>query len=133
MALLTADQITAADDRSWEDVDVPEWGGTVRVLCLSGTDRNAYQQSLVVLGPNGSVQRMNMQDQMARLLAKSLVDENFQRLFTDKDIKALGAKNGAVLHRLSEIAQRLSGLRKEDVEAKAGNSDAAQSGASTTD
>ncbi|MFF7365813.1 hypothetical protein [Streptomyces sp. NPDC008125] len=133
MTLLTADQITAADDRSWEDVTVPEWNGTVRVLALSGTDRNAYQASLVVLGPNGSVQRMNLADQSARLLAKSLVGEDFQRLFTDRDVKALGAKNGAVLHRLFEVAQRLSALRKEDVEAKAGNSGAAPSGASTTD
>ncbi|WP_299542018.1 hypothetical protein [uncultured Streptomyces sp.] len=133
MALLNADQITRADDRRWEDVDVPEWDGTVRILALSGTDRNAYQSSLVVLGPNGSVQRMNMQDQMARLLAKSLVAEDFTRLFTDKDIKALGAKNGAVLHRLSVVAQRLSGLRDEDVQAQAGNSGAAQSGASTSD
>ncbi|MEU3203574.1 hypothetical protein ABZ702_06755 [Streptomyces cyaneofuscatus] len=133
MALLSKDQIAAADDRRWEDVPVPEWGGSVRLLGLSGTERNAYQASLVVLGPNGSVQRMNLADQTAKLLAKSLVDENFDRLFTDKDVKALGAKNGAVLQRLFEVAQRLSGLRKEDVEAAAGNSDAAQSGASTTD
>ncbi|MFD8471881.1 hypothetical protein ACFV2E_07455 [Streptomyces globisporus] len=133
MALLSKDQIAAADDRRWEDVDVPEWGGSVRLLGLSGTERNAYQASLVVLGPNGSVQKMNLADQTAKLLAKSLVDENFDRLFTDKDVKSLGAKNGAVLQRLFEVAQRLSGLRKEDVEAAAGNSEAAQSGASTSD
>ncbi|MGW9249756.1 hypothetical protein [Streptomyces badius] len=133
MALLSKDQIAAADDRRWEDVDVPEWGGSVRLLGLSGTERNAYQASLVVLGPNGSVQKMNLADQTAKLLAKSLVDENFDRLFNDKDVKALGAKNGAVLQRLFEVAQRLSGLRKEDVEAAAGNSEAAQSGASTSD
>ncbi|MFE9300833.1 hypothetical protein [Streptomyces sp. NPDC006856] len=133
MALLSKDQIAAADDRRWEDVPVPEWDGSVRLLGLSGTERNAYQASLVVLGPNGSVQKMNLADQTAKLLAKSLVDENFDRLFTDKDVKALGAKNGAVLQRLFEVAQRLSGLRKEDVEAAAGNSEAAQSGASTSD
>ena len=132
MALLSKEQITAADDRQWEDVDVPEWGGTVRVLGMSGTERNAYQSSLVVLGPNGSVQRMNMADQLAKLVAKSVVGEDFERLFNDNEVKELGKKNGAVLERIGQVAQRLSGLRKEDVEAKAGNSDAAPSGASTT-
>lgn len=132
MALLSKEQISAADDRKWEDVDVPEWGGTVRVLGMSGTDRNAYQSSLVVLGPNGSVQRMNMTDQLAKLCAKCLVGEDFERLFTDKEVAALGRKNGAVLERVGQVAQRLSGLRKEDVEAKAGNSEAPLSGASTT-
>ncbi|MCI4045136.1 hypothetical protein [Streptomyces sp. TRM75563] len=133
MALLSKDQITAVDDRQWEDVDVPEWGGTVRVLGMSGTERNAYQSSLVVLGPNGSVQRMNMADQLAKLCARSMVGEDFERLFTDKEVAALGKKNGAVLERVGQVAQRLSGLRKEDVEAKAGNSEAPPSGASTTD
>lgn len=133
MALLTKDQIAAADDRVFEDVPVPEWGGTVRIAGMSGTERNAYQSSLVVIGPNGSVQRMNMADQLAKLVGKCLVDENFERLFTDKEIKVLGAKNGAVLERLGVVAQRLSGLRKEDVEAAAGKSEPTESGASTSD
>ncbi|MFC9949191.1 hypothetical protein ACFVIN_01260 [Streptomyces prasinus] len=133
MALLSKDQITTADDRKWEDVPVPEWGGTVRLLGMSGTERNAYQSSLVVLGPNGSVQKMNMADQLAKLVAKCLVGEDFERLFTDKEVRALGAKNGAVLERLGTICQRLSGLRKEDVEAAAGKSEPTPSDASTTD
>ncbi|MCP8707463.1 hypothetical protein [Streptomyces sp. AC04842] len=132
MALLSKEQITSADDRKWEDVPVPEWGGTVRLVGMSGTERNAYQSSLVVLGPNGKPQRMNMADQLAKLVGKCLVDENFERLFTDKEIKALGAKNGAVLERLAQIAQRLSGLRKEDVEAAEGKSEPTPSDASTT-
>lgn len=133
MALLNKEQITSADDRLWEDVEVVEWGGEVRVLGMSGTDRNAYQEQMVVIGTNGKPQRINLADQLAKLVAKCLVDENFERLFTDKEIKGLGAKNGAVLDRLGDIAKRLSGLAEDAVEEKAGNSAAAQSGASTTD
>ncbi|MEU2992894.1 hypothetical protein ABZ772_21550 [Streptomyces griseoincarnatus] len=132
MALLSKEQIAAADDRKWEDVPVPEWGGTVRLVGMSGSERNAYQSSLVVLGPNGSVQRMNMTDQLAKLVAKCLVGEDGQRLFSDNEVKALGAKNGAVLERLGQVAQRLSGLRKEDVEAAEGKSEPTPSDASTT-
>lgn len=73
-----------------------------------------------------------MADQLAKLVGKCLVDENFERLFTDKEVKALGAKNGAVLERLGQVAQRLSGLRKEDVEAAEGKSEPTLSDASTT-
>jgi hypothetical protein len=122
MAYLSTEQILSADDRNYEDVKVPEWGGTVRVVGMSGSDRNAYQASLVVIGSNGNVQRLNMTDQLAKLLARCLTDGEFNRLFSDKEVKALGAKNGAVLERLSGVAQRLSGLRKEDVEAASGKS-----------
>ncbi|MFD3657035.1 hypothetical protein [Streptomyces sp. NPDC058620] len=133
MALLSKDQINAADDRAYEDVPVPEWHGTVRILGMSGTDRNAYQSSLVVLGTNGKPQRVNLNDQLAKLVAKCLVDEEFQRLYTDKEVAELGAKNGAVLDKLGDIAKRLSGLGETAVEDAAGNSDAAPSGASTSD
>lgn len=132
MALLSKDQITAADDRKWEDVDVPEWGGTVRLVGMSGSERNAYQSSLVMMGPNGKPQRLNMADQLAKLVAKCLVGEDGQRLFSDNEVKALGAKNGAVLDRLGDICQRLSGLRKEDVEEAEGKSEPTPSDASTT-
>ncbi|MEU1194920.1 hypothetical protein ABZ446_01695 [Streptomyces sp. NPDC005813] len=132
MALLSRKQIDGADDRRWEDVDVPEWGGTVRILGLSGTARNAYEASLVQLGPNGSVQRMKLENATPRLVAMCLVDENFERLYTDKEVAELGVKNGAVLQSLHQVAQRLSGLGKKAVEDAAGNSAAAQSGSSTS-
>ncbi|GGV86702.1 hypothetical protein GCM10010294_67640 [Streptomyces griseoloalbus] len=133
MALLTAEQIEAADDRQWEDVDVPEWGGTVRVAGMSGTDRNAYQKQMLVFGSNGKPREVDLTDQLARLLSKCLVDENFKRLYvTDKQVKALGAKNGAVLERLARVAKRLSGLGDDAVEDAAGNSEADPSGSSTS-
>ncbi|MEU3600877.1 hypothetical protein ABZ714_19460 [Streptomyces sp. NPDC006798] len=132
MALLTRAEIDAADDRAWEDVPVPEWGGDVRVQGMSGSERNAYQSSLVVMGSGGSVQRLNMADQTAKLLAKCLVDAEGERLYSDKEVKALGAKNGAVLERLSKVAARLSGLRKEDMAEAEGKSEDEPTGASTT-
>ncbi|MFE2936662.1 hypothetical protein [Streptomyces sp. NPDC059278] len=132
MALLTKDQIAAADDRAWEDVPVPEWGGTVRVLGMSGTERNAYQASVVVIGTNGKPQRVNIEDQLAKMVAKCIVGEDFERLFTDREVKELGKKNGAVLDRLADIAKRLSGLTESAVEDAAGKSGTTRNGASTS-
>ena len=133
MALLTPDQIGAADDRRWEDVPVPEWGGTVRIASMSGTDRNAYQKAMVVLGSNGRPQGVDLSDQYARLVARCLVDEDFRRLYvTDKQVKSLGAKNGAVLERLAGVAKRVSGLGEEAMEAAAGKSEPTPSDSSTS-
>jgi hypothetical protein len=131
--LLNRDAILGAEDKNYEDVPVPEWGGTVRIAGMSGGDRNAYQASMVVLGPNGSVQRLNMADQLAKLLSRSIVDEDGNRVFSDKDLKALSAKNGAVLDRLGDVAMRLSGLRREDLEADSGKSGKTLNDVSTSD
>lgn len=132
MALLSRDQITAADDLVYEDVPVPEWGGEVRVVGMTGTARNGYQSSLVQIGPDGKPRGVNLDNQTAKLLARCLVDEDGKPLFSLKDISALGAKNGAVLERLSKVAKRLSGLQDGAVEDAAGNSGTGPSAGSTS-
>ncbi|MCP3758217.1 phage tail assembly chaperone [Streptomyces sp. TBY4] len=132
MALLTRVQIDAADDRTWEDVPVPEWGGEVRLLGLSGTERDAYEASMVRVGTTGKVSGVNLLDASARLLARCIVDEDFQRLYTDKEVQALGARNGKVIKRLYAKAQKISGLGKDAAEDAAGNSEPAPSGPSTS-
>ncbi|WP_405710111.1 hypothetical protein OG264_16110 [Streptomyces xanthophaeus] len=133
MALLTRAQIDAADDRTWEDIEVPEWGGSVRILGLSGTERDAYQASMVRMGSQGNVTGVNLADTSARLLAKCLVDESFQRLYTDKEVKEIGAKDGKVIKTLFAEAQRISGLGKGAVEDAAGKSETTPSDSSTSD
>jgi hypothetical protein len=65
-----------------------------------------------------------IQDGMrAKLLVKCLVDEAGERLFTDQDAPALGAKNGAVIDRLYDVAARLSGLSEEEKAELEGNSE----------
>lgn len=133
MALLNKDAILGADDRKSEDVDVPEWGGTVRLVGLSGAERDAYEASLVVLGPKGNAIGRNFVNMRARLVAKCLVDEDGDRLFTDSEIKDLGTKSGAVIDRLFDKAKAMSGINDDAVAVKAGNSGAAPSGGSISD
>jgi hypothetical protein len=132
MAVLGRAQIDAADDRQWEDVPVDEWGGEVRILGMSGTARNLFQKQMVVIGDNGKAKEVQLEDQLAKLLAKCIVGEDFKRLYTDAEIKKLGAKNGAVLERLAVIAKRLSGLGENAVKDAAGKSEATPSDSSTS-
>ncbi|KAB8167061.1 hypothetical protein FH609_011710 [Streptomyces sp. 3MP-14] len=122
MALLTKDQITAAADLAHEDVPVPEWGGTVRVRALTGQERDAWEASMLRLGPNGSVQARSTKGVRVGLVARCVVDEAGERLFTDKDMATLNEKSAAVIERLAAVARRLSGIGKEAAEEAAGKS-----------
>ena len=120
------DDILGRDDLPVEVVSVPEWGMDVRVRALSGTERDAYEASCMRRsGPKGEKVEMSFENIRARLVARSVVDEAGARVFTDADVAALGGKNAAALNRLFEVAQRLSGLRGEDIEELVGNSEGA--------
>ena len=128
---LTRDAILQADDLLWEDVEVPEWGGTVRVRGLTGAERDAFEAEMVER--KGKKLRMDMQNFRARLVVRSVVDEDGKRLFTDRDAASLGDKSAAALQRVFDVAQRLSGLSEQDVAELVGNFDEGQSDDSTSD
>jgi hypothetical protein len=131
MPLLTREQILQADDLPFEDVEVPEWGGTVRVRTLSGQERDAFEASITE--QRGRNIRIRPENIRARLVALSVVDEEGQQLFDESDIRRLGAKSAKALDRLFSVAQRLSGISNEDVEELAKNSPDGQSDGSTFD
>ena len=130
MSLLSRDTILGADRRT-EDVDVPEWGGTVRVRGLSGTERDAYEATIVRVRGDGS-QEFTLANARARLVALTACDENGERIFTDKDVTALGKKSATALERVYDVARRVSGLATEDVDKAAEDFGDAPSGASTS-
>jgi hypothetical protein len=134
MALLSREAILGVEDIPTQDVEVPEWGGTVRVKGLNGKERDQYEASVVgdTAAKKGQARRLNMANMRARFVSLCIVDEEGVRLFSDGDVTALGAKSAAALQRVFKVAQELSGLTDEDVEELAGNSEAGQSGSSTS-
>ena len=133
---LNRDAILGAVDVQTEKVDVPEWGGDVIVRGLTGDELDNFQGSVRQFRPTFDGKGMEavlVQDGMrAKLLVKCLVDETGERLFTDQDAPALGAKNGAVIDKLYDVAARLSGLSEEEKQAMEGNSEAATDDSSTS-
>ena len=125
--MLSRDAILQADDLQYETVEVPEWGGAVRVRGMTGTERDAYTESSMVDARTGEV---TLADMTSRLLVRTLVDEEGDRLFSDADVRALGRKSGAALDRVARVAQRLSGLSQADMEALVKNSEASRNGGS---
>lgn len=128
MSLLSREDILAYDDSSFEDVDVPEWGGSVRVVGLTGAERDRFEASVV-----GNGKKMQLTNLRARLIALCVVDESGERLFGTVDVGALGNKSAAALERVFSAAQRLSGLSEDDVAELTEDLDDAPNGSSTSD
>jgi hypothetical protein len=112
--LLTREQILAASDLRTEPVPVPEWGGEVLVAVLPGAERWDFDVWVTKQKPEST-------EHVVRLLALCLVDEQGARLFTEDDVKALGAKSGVALARLFRVAMRLNAIGEAEVERLAGN------------
>ncbi|MCQ9178756.1 phage tail assembly chaperone [Streptomyces sp. IBSBF 2953] len=132
---LSADSILEADDTLIKPVDVPEWGGEVLVRGLTGMERDAYEAGIQQIRPKPDGSReihFNRDNARAKLLVKCLVDEQGNRLFKDADAPALGRKNGAVIDRLYDVAAELSGMGDANEKEIEGNSEAAQSGDSSS-
>ena len=111
---LGRDSILNAPDLTTEDVEVPEWGGWVRVRALSGKERDIFEAS--VTGTHKKNKRMNLDNVRARLVQMTIVGEDGQPLFKRSDIEALGKKSAAALDRVFEVATRLSGISEADVD-----------------
>ncbi len=106
--LLTKEQILDASDLPHEDVDVPEWGGTVRVRTMTGTERDAWESSISRVENGKAVP--DTHNLRAKLAVRVLIGEDGQRLFTRSEIDALAAKSAKPLDRIFDVAARLSGL-----------------------
>ena len=119
MTLLTKDQILNADDRDSIEVEVPEWGGTVLISAMSAAERDAFEAGM--LDTKGKSDAKRLQNFRARFIASCIVDNDGNRLFSDKDIVALGRKSSAPVSRLFDECRKLNGMTDDDVAEIEGN------------
>jgi hypothetical protein len=117
MNILTKDQILSTNDLTKELVEVPEWGGAVYVRTMTGAERDSFEAQ--ILGDD--YKERNYRNVRATLCSLTIVDEDGKRLFSDAEVTKLGAKSAAAIDRIFNVAQRLNGLSKDDVEDLAKN------------
>lgn len=113
--LLTAEEILAAGkrERAFQYVDVPGWGGTVKVVALTGRERDAYEMGFAQIKGNQRI--INYDNARARLVALSVRNEANERIFTDAQVKALGDLDAKDLNAVYDAATELSGLGDEEI------------------
>lgn len=121
--------ILEAKDLPVEAVNVPEWGTTVYLRGMTGSERDGWEAEQYALS-RGGVAGRDLQDFRARFLVRCLCDADGVLLFSASDAATLGKRSSAVLGRLYDLARRLSGLTKADEDTLLGNSEGAPSGAS---
>jgi hypothetical protein len=109
MALLTKDQILEASDLKTTEVEVPEWGGSVMVRTMTGSDRDAFEATLITTLEDGT-RKPNMANMRTKLVALTLVGSDGSLLFSVDDVERLALKSAAALERVFDAAQTLNGL-----------------------
>lgn len=114
MALLNKESIRAVKDLVTEEVEVPLWGGSVLVRSLTGAERGRLEVS--TMERKGVNYAENLSTLRARMVMLSVVDDQGKRMFSDKDIDFLNDKNASALEAIFQVAMRLSGITKTDVD-----------------
>lgn len=114
MALLTKDEILKSVDLAWQDIEVKEWGGTVRVRVMTGADRDKFEQ--MIFNSKGKDKNFNQENFRVKLLVMTLANESNERLFTEEDIAELAKKSSVPMDRLCEVAMQINRIGAKDVE-----------------
>lgn len=119
MALLSKDQILGTSDREFKEVEVPQWGGSVRIGTMTAAERDAFETSMIP--EKGKKQSDKMANFRARFVARCIVDSEGQPVFTAADVAQLGGKSANVLSFLFDECRKLNGMTDKDVEELEGN------------
>ncbi len=121
--LLSRDQILSADDLQTKDVYVHPWGGYVRIRTMTAHERDQFEQQIFT---NRGGKKDKMDDVRAKLASLAIVDESGNRMFSEKDVKALSKKSAAAVDKVFSEAQKLNAVTDEDVEDMTKNSETTQ-------
>lgn len=90
--LLKRDAILAVNDSAVQDVDIPEWGGTVRVRSMTVAERSEFATRL-----NNAEEKTSIGSWLVATLA---IDEAGAALFQPADVAVLEKKNPKAIDRL---------------------------------
>jgi len=110
MALLTKEAILKKKDLPTEEVNVPEWKGKVKVITMTGKQRDAFEMKVY------EANEKDLGNFRARLCVATIVDENNIPVFTFGDMEALGRKSGRAIGRVFDVAKRLNGIGDDTIE-----------------
>lgn len=110
--LLNKDQILTAEDLPFRDIEVPEWGGTVRVRTMTAAEGTEFMEIIEAkAGEKGAQQFLR-----EKLLVMTLVDEKGARIFSMDDIAALRGKSPAILNKLFAESAGINGMKTAEGE-----------------
>jgi len=119
-----------------DEIDVPEWGGSVLLQAMTGTARDSYEASITgntMPASKNAPRRLNLANVRARLVARCMIDDDGNPIYDHNnpaDIDELGGMDSAGLDRVFTACKKLCGISDEDIDALTKNSQADPNGAS---
>lgn len=118
---LSRDDILSAQDFRTDEVEVPEWGGTVLVRELSAMEAENIGFSMA--DKQGNIDLSKAKGLAVRTVALGVIDEDYRKVFTRKDVEALGKHSRIAINRIATRIMQLSGMspepdKDEDAETK---------------
>ena len=116
---LTVSEIAEAQDLKTVDVEVPEWGGCVRFMELSGPER---------LTLTDAGERTDW-EHICYTVAMSMVDGDGNKMYPDPDGSELAGKSSEVIGMLTKRVFALNGMSPDAVGELEGNSESGPSAA----
>jgi len=105
--LLSAKAILDVDDMTFEEVEVPEWGGSIRLRSLTAEEASKFSDEYSKDRKNAAV----------RILLMACVDDKGEPLFKPEDLDVLRKKSLKAVIKVQKVAMKMNGL-KDDDEAK---------------
>ena len=114
MSLLSKNEIKEIDDLPSKTVEIPEWGGSIKLRMMTTKSRMDFEKKQSQVKTNEGV--------VVLLVLYSCVDEDGNRLFSDDDYDFLASRSPKALMTLFETATELNSLSRSGLEDKAKNS-----------
>lgn len=116
---LTKTRISEFSHVEFKDLEVPEWGGVIRLRRMDVKDR---------LGLSESIQKHEDSLMfMVKVVAYTMVDAEGRRIYGDEDLETLLALDLEPIKRIYDASMEFSKLRGEDFEEAVKNSGPSQS------
>ena len=109
---LTRTAILAIQDYETAEVEMPEWGGTVRVRGLTAAEVDKLGFSLAT--PEGDLDATLASGFRVKAVAWAVIDEEGNNLFTEADVAELGKKSHRAIDRLVDVIMELSNIGGEE-------------------
>lgn len=103
---LTAAEILEKDDLPVQEIDVPEWGGTLRLRPLTAEEAISYNDTIKSGG--------DKRHAAVILAGLCLVNEDGAPLFSAKEVQLLAKKSLSALMKIQRVALKINGLTKDE-------------------
>jgi hypothetical protein len=116
--------IDTVEDRPTGEVEVPQWGGWVRIQAMSAKQRSMITGTMMAVdGVDVKVRADEIGSVQLRTVAACLIEEDGSPTYQEHEYDSIGEKNAGAIETIYTALQELSGLGKDAIEDAEKNSE----------